>query len=54
MQPEVRENAAEHRFEIWVGDERAGLTVYEGEGPQLPFVHTRSTSGSPARGWPRS
>jgi predicted GNAT family acetyltransferase len=41
MQPEVRENAAEHRFEIWVGDERAGLTVYEGEGPQLPFVHTQ-------------
>ena len=39
-EPEVRENAAEHRFEIWLGEERAGLTVYEGEGHTLAFVHT--------------
>jgi predicted GNAT family acetyltransferase len=38
--PEVRENAAEYRFEIWLGGERAGMTVYEGEGPTLAFVHT--------------
>jgi uncharacterized protein len=39
-QPEVRENAAEQRFEIWLGDERAGMTVYQGHGQTLRFVHT--------------
>jgi len=39
-QPEVRENVAEHRFEIWIDDELAGQTVYQGEGLTLPFMHT--------------
>ena len=39
-QPEVRENEAEHRFEIWIDGELAGQTVYQGTGPTLPFVHT--------------
>ena len=39
-QPQVRENAAKHRFEIWLGDERAGMTLYQGEGQTLQFVHT--------------
>ena len=39
-QPEVRENVAEHRFEIWVDDELAGHTDYQGLGPVLSFVHT--------------
>jgi predicted GNAT family acetyltransferase len=39
-EPEIRENAAAHRFEIWLGEERAGITVYEGEGHTLAFVHT--------------
>ena len=39
-QPEVRENVAEHRFEIWINGELAGHTVYQGHGPTLPFVHT--------------
>lgn len=37
---EVRENAAEHAFEIWRGGERAGLSVYEVDGELLAFVHT--------------
>jgi uncharacterized protein len=40
QQPEVRENAAEQRFEIWLGDERAGMTLYQGHGQTLRFVHT--------------
>lgn len=40
VQPEVRENVAEHRFEIWIDDELAGHTVYQGHGHTLPFVHT--------------
>lgn len=40
-QPEVRENAAEQRFEIWLGDERAGMTFYQGQGQTLRFVHTQ-------------
>jgi predicted GNAT family acetyltransferase len=40
LPPEVRENTAEHRFEIWLGPERAGFTVYQGLGPVLSFVHT--------------
>jgi predicted GNAT family acetyltransferase len=39
--PQVRENPAEQLFEIWVGDERAGFTVYEGQGHTLSFVHTQ-------------
>ena len=41
QQPEVRENATEDRFEIWVGAELAGITVYEPEGQTLAFVHTQ-------------
>jgi predicted GNAT family acetyltransferase len=40
VQSEVRENLAEHRFELWIGDELAGKSVYQGEGRTLPFVHT--------------
>jgi predicted GNAT family acetyltransferase len=40
VQPEVRENLTEHRFEIWIDDELAGHTDYQGAGPALPFVHT--------------
>jgi uncharacterized protein len=39
-QPEVRENVAEHRFEIWIDGELAGHTVYQGTGQVQPFVHT--------------
>ncbi len=39
-QPEVRENVAEHRFEIWLGDVPAGHLTYQGLGPTLSFMHT--------------
>jgi predicted GNAT family acetyltransferase len=39
-QPEVQENVAQHRFEIWVDGEMAGHTDYQGKGQTLPFVHT--------------
>jgi uncharacterized protein len=44
VQPEVRENAAEQRFEIRLGEELAGITVYEPEGQLLAFVHTQVES----------
>lgn len=39
-QPDVRENAAQHRFEIRVDGELAGFTVYQEQGDPLSFVHT--------------
>ena len=39
-QPEVRENTAEQRFEIWVDGELAGFTTYEEHGSRLSFMHT--------------
>jgi len=39
-QPEVGENLAEHRFEVWSGGELAGFTVYERRGDTYAFVHT--------------
>ena len=41
VQPEVRENEAEQRFEIWLGEQPAGLMIYEGQGEVLAFVHTQ-------------
>jgi predicted GNAT family acetyltransferase len=39
--PEVRDNPAEQRFEIWVGTERAGELVYRSDGGKgLPLMHT--------------
>jgi uncharacterized protein len=40
VESEVRENVAEHRFELWIGDQLAGKSVYQGEDQTLPFVHT--------------
>jgi uncharacterized protein len=37
---EVREDAAHHRFEIWVGQQPAGKTVYRGGGALYEFLHT--------------
>jgi uncharacterized protein len=39
-QPEVRENTAEHSFEIHVGDELAGKTVYRQQDSVVGFLHT--------------
>lgn len=39
-QPEIRENVAEHRFEIWIDGELAGHTDYQGLDRTLSFVHT--------------
>ncbi len=50
-EPEVRENAAQHRFELWLGEDRAGLTVYEGEGHTLAFVHTEIEERFGGHGW---
>ena len=37
----VRDNPAAHRFEVWVGDERAGFTHYVDRGHGVvAFVHT--------------
>jgi predicted GNAT family acetyltransferase len=39
--PEVRHLPGHHRYEIWVDDARAGLTVYEAEGGSIAFMHTK-------------
>jgi predicted GNAT family acetyltransferase len=49
-QPEVRENEAEHRFEIWIDDEMAGQTVYQGKDRVLSFVHTEIDERFAGRG----
>jgi uncharacterized protein len=48
--PEVREDAAHHRFEIWVGDKRAGMTVYRGGGELYEFLHTEIDGAFGGRG----
>lgn len=40
IQPEVRHNTEQTRFEIWVGDEMAGFTEYRPRPDLRAFVHT--------------
>lgn len=47
---EVRENPGEHRFEIWVGEQRAGLTVYEPDADVYAYVHTEIDPAFEGRG----
>jgi uncharacterized protein len=42
----VRDKPAAHRFEVWVGDERAGFTHYVDRGHGVvAFVHTEIEPG---------
>jgi predicted GNAT family acetyltransferase len=36
----VRHNPAEHRYEVYLGDEPVGMTVYEDRGDVRVFLHT--------------
>jgi predicted GNAT family acetyltransferase len=38
---DVRDDPDRHRFEIWVGDQRAGFTRYDDRGGgEVAFIHT--------------
>lgn len=47
---EVRDNPGERRFEIWVGGQRAGLTVYEPDDGVYAYVHTEIEPAFEGRG----
>jgi uncharacterized protein len=47
---EVKNNLDEHRFEIWVGDELAGFTVYARRSGLIDFLHTEIDRGFRGRG----
>lgn len=49
--PDVRENDAQQRFELWLGDERIGLAAYQGQGEVLRFVHTEIDDRYEGRGF---
>ena len=38
--PEVRHNVEKHRYEIWIGDEKAGHADYSLMPGEIHFVHT--------------
>ena len=46
----VREAPDRHRFEIWVGDTRAGFTVYRAASDRYTFVHTEIDDAFGGRG----
>ncbi len=47
---ELRDNAAESRFEAWVDGERAGVLVYEVVPRRIIFVHTAVDAGFAGQG----
>ena len=47
---DVRDNPAAGQFEIWVGDERAGLTQYMPKDGALAFPHTEIDDAFGGRG----
>lgn len=49
-EPEVRDNPAEHRFEIWSDGELAGFSVYEPRVAVRAFVHTEIDERFTGRG----
>ena len=48
---EVRDNPAEHRFEIWADGELAGFSAYEAVGDARAFVHTEIDERFAGRGY---
>ncbi|HRE00471.1 MAG TPA: N-acetyltransferase, partial [Ilumatobacteraceae bacterium] len=46
----VRDNPEQQRFEVYVGDTRAGLADYERNGGTITFTHTEVDSAFEGRG----
>lgn len=46
----VKEAPDKHRFEIWVGEELAGFTVYRKQPDKYTFVHTEIDPAFEGRG----
>jgi predicted GNAT family acetyltransferase len=51
MTEEVRDNPAEHRFEIWVDGELAGFADYRDREGVRSFLHTEIDSAYEGRGF---
>lgn len=47
---DIRDNAAESRYEMWIGDQVAVLEYAPGAGNQIVFVHTEVPSMLEGRG----
>lgn len=50
MTTTVRDDAGEHRYEIWEDGTLAGFVVYELDGDVADFVHTETLAGFEGRG----
>ena len=50
-EPEVHDNPADHRFEIWADGELAGFSRYEAIGDARAFVHTEIEERYAGRGY---
>jgi len=50
---DIRDHPAAHRFEVWVGDQRAGFTHYVDRATaSSPSTTPRSSRSSSTVGWP--
>jgi uncharacterized protein len=49
--PRMRLNAAQHRYELWLGDERIGLIGYQGPDELRHFLHTEVDPAHGGRGY---
>jgi predicted GNAT family acetyltransferase len=47
---DVRDNATEERFELWVGDELAGFVAYSRAPGEISFLHTEIDPSFQAHG----
>jgi predicted GNAT family acetyltransferase len=48
--PRVVDDAAEHRYELWVGDARAGVIEYESRPGVVVLIHTQIDAAFEGRG----
>ena len=46
----VRDNPAAHRFEVWVGEQKAGFSAYRLEGDAYAFTHTEIAQAAEGKG----
>lgn len=46
----VADHAQKHRYEVWIGDERAGIAAYTDNGLVRTFTHTRIFPSFEGRG----
>ena len=50
-EPRLERNDERHRYELWLGDQRAGTLAYRSEGDALVLVATRVDPAFEGRGY---